>query len=270
MVYGFLAALCKRSPWLRRRLNRVWYQYISSLDLGDEVMFLNYGYSDGDGRGALPLAPEDEPNRYSIQLYHRVAGAVELARREVLEVGSGRGGGSSYVKRYLSPRVMVGVDLSDHAVGFCRRAHRISGLSFVQGDAEELPFEDGSFDAVVNVESSHCYQSMSAFLGEVRRVLRPGGHFLFADHRERPEVDGLREQLLAAGLGIEAEESVTDGVVRALELDHGRKEAIIRKRSPRLLRGIAGSFSGLRGSPAFSAFSQGTSEYLRFHCTARG
>jgi ubiquinone/menaquinone biosynthesis C-methylase UbiE len=46
-----------------------------------------------------------------------------------------------------------------------------------------MPFPDASFDAVINVESSHCYPSMGRFLSEVHRVLRPRGSLLFADLR---------------------------------------------------------------------------------------
>jgi ubiquinone/menaquinone biosynthesis C-methylase UbiE len=45
----------------------------------------------------------------------------------------------------------------------------------VHGDAENLPFPQVSFDAVINVESAHCYGSIERFLAEVHRVLRPGG-----------------------------------------------------------------------------------------------
>ena len=58
----------------------------------------------------------------------------------------------------------------------------------MQGDAQNLPFPDESFDAVINVEASHIYPNFERFLGEVARVLRPGGHFLYADFRNR---DGL-------------------------------------------------------------------------------
>ena len=112
----------------------------------------------------LALEENDEPDRYFIQLYHHVASAVDLEDKEVLEVGSGRGGGSSYIKRYLKPRRMVGIDFSANAVAFCNDAYSVDGLSYQTGDAEHLPFEDESFDAVVNVESSHCYGSMEAFL----------------------------------------------------------------------------------------------------------
>ena len=55
--------------------------------------------------------------------------------------------------------------------------------SLCPGDAENLPFEDNSFDAIINVESSHCYGNVEQFLREVHRVLRPGGDFLFVDLR---------------------------------------------------------------------------------------
>jgi fatty-acid O-methyltransferase len=58
-----------------------------------------------------------------------------------------------------------------------------AGLDFVQGDAQNLHFPDQSFDAVINVEGSHIYPNFERFLGEVARVLRPGGHFLYADFR---------------------------------------------------------------------------------------
>ena len=42
-------------------------------------------------------------------------------------------------------------------------------LSFVEGNAENLPFDDESFDLVYNVESSHCYGDMGAFIEQVHR-----------------------------------------------------------------------------------------------------
>ena len=55
-------------------------------------------------------------------------------------------------------------------------------------DSEDLPFPDDSFDAVINIESSHTYPNFSRFLAEVARVLRPGGHFLYTDVRNTPDI----------------------------------------------------------------------------------
>ena len=58
------------------------------------------------------------------------------------------------------------------------------------GDAENLPFDDASFDVVTNLESSHTYPDIRAFLGQVRRVLRPGGWFLHTDLLAGAALDG--------------------------------------------------------------------------------
>ena len=63
--------------------------------------------------------------------------------------------------------------MSKEVVKFNNKYHKMSGLSFVTGNAQELPFEDQSFDAIVNVESSRSYNDIDAFISEVHRVLRP-------------------------------------------------------------------------------------------------
>lgn len=250
---------------VKKLVIRAWYQYLSGLDLGADVTFLNYGYAPLDGReDGVELLPEDVPNRHCIRLYERAAGAVGLRGKDVLEVGCGRGGGASYVTRYCRPASMTGVDFSSRAVEFCRGHYRLEGLTFVKADAESLPFPDGSFDAVVNVESSHCYNSMERFLREVVRVLRPGGHFLFADIRAPESVPLLREQLSAAGLRVVEEERITENVLRALELDSERKLALIRAKVPAFMRARVQQFAGLTGSPVYRSFLTGEWEYLRF------
>ena len=54
-------------------------------------------------------------------------------------------------------------------------------VAFVQGDSEALPFPNGSFDVVINVESSHTYPHFDRFAAEVWRVLRTNGTFLITD-----------------------------------------------------------------------------------------
>jgi fatty-acid O-methyltransferase len=144
----------------------------------DDVVFLNFGYEEYPPM-ALPLAESDEPKRFPIQLYHRTATQVDLSCKDVLEVGCGHGGGASYLTRTLHPASYTGLDLNPAGIAFCRARHNLPGLDFVRGDAENLPFPDQSFDAVINIESSHCYPRFPRFLTEVARVLRPGGHFLY-------------------------------------------------------------------------------------------
>ncbi|HCQ03761.1 MAG TPA: class I SAM-dependent methyltransferase, partial [Candidatus Latescibacteria bacterium] len=101
-------------------------------------------------------------------------------------------------------------------------------LSFTQGDAESLLFEDASFDTVVNVESSHCYGSMEKFVAEVYRVLRPKGYFLFADLRNRDTSEKLQAQLTSSGLQVLKKVDITDNVLSALDAYNEKKLALIQ------------------------------------------
>ena len=226
---------------------------------------MNYGYEPVDDNcQRLELAASDEDDRYCIQLYHHVAGGVDLTDLDVLEVGSGRGGGASFIKRYLNAGTMTGVDFSAKAVTFCGQVHQLEGLSFCQGDAEALPFEEASFDAVVNVESSHCYGSMPAFLKQVERVLRPGGHFLFADFRAAADIELLTQHLQQSGMTIVEEEVITPGVVNALSLDSERKKSLISGQIRWWLSGTFQQFAGLKDSAVFRHFQDGGFVYKRF------
>jgi SAM-dependent methyltransferase len=231
---------------------------------GENVTFLNYGYATLTGEDPdVTVRPEDREEFYGIQLYYRVAGARDLSDKDVLEVGCGRGGGSSFIARYLNPRTVTGVDLAAPAVKFCRRRHGLKGLNFCEGDAEHLPFAPASFDAVINVESSHCYPSFGRFLAEVSRVLRPGGVFLLADLRAREEFVRMREELERVFTIVE-ERCITPEVFRALELFSERREAWIRKEIPVPFQRAARNLAAVEGTPAFDSFVRGELAYFRF------
>jgi ubiquinone/menaquinone biosynthesis C-methylase UbiE len=234
--------------------------------------FLNYGYAALDPcEESIELQAEEEcEQHYSLRLYHRVASAIDLRGKDVLDVGCGRGGGASFVMRHLGPRSVTGVDYVQEAVASCNSRYRLEGLSFTRGDAEDLPFSEDSFDVVLNVESSHCYPSVDRFFEEVVRVLRTQGYLLFADLRAREQMDRLRDQLTRSGLSIVAEESITRNVLRALELDSDRRLTQIRSRAPRWIHPSVANFAGVEGSPVFEALRTGRVDYVRFVAQKRG
>ena len=88
-----------------------------------------------------------------------------------------------------------------------------------------LPAADNSYDCVVCVESSHCYPDIDKFLAEVKRVLKPGGTFLFADFRDEQlaELPVLMQQLERSGMDMLKTVDITPNVVEALNNDHKRK-----------------------------------------------
>lgn len=229
----------------------------------DDWRFMNYGYAFDEG-DEIQLRPEDERERYCAQLYHIVAAQADLTGGQVLDVGSGRGGGASYVHRYLGPASTTGMDLAESAVAFCQRVYAgIPGLDYRAGDAMAMPFADASFDAVINVESSHCYPDRAAFFAEVLRVLKPGGSFLYTDFTkpDQPEDRAIDD----AGFASITERDVTPGIVRALDADDQRRREDIRRQIPFGLRWLGNLWSGRPGSWIYRDFANGRRKYIVRH-----
>lgn len=266
MIAELFGLVFRISPNLKRPLWRMGYDLLARRYTDGDWAFMNYGYAELDPLAPpLSLRPADEVDRHHIQLYHRVVGRIDVRGRDVLEVGCGRGGGCSYVMRYLGPRRIVGVDLSHNAVQLCRGAHAGLGIAFLQGDAESLPFADHAFDVVVNVESAHCYGSMKRFLGEVSRILRPRGYFVFADVRSTDgQAAALRRQVRGSGMEVLREDVITPHVLLALEKDNARKVALIRRRVPRLFQRPFAQFAGVQGTRVYEALRTGRAEYLSY------
>jgi ubiquinone/menaquinone biosynthesis C-methylase UbiE len=266
---GLVLNYVNMPKFLKKPMWRFWHNWIISRDKGEVALsFMNYGYAplDGDPR-TIELAAHDESERFGAQLYHFAVSHIDLAGRDVLEVGCGRGGGASYITRYLEPRSYVGVDLSENGIRFCNTHHDVPKLRFVRGDAESLPFDDEQFDALVNVESSRAYNHIEKFFAEAYRVLRPGGAFLLTDMRLRDDVEVLDTQVSEAGFRIDARYNITENVVRALDIDDERRKHLMRRKIPRPVIKMFGEFAGVRGSGRYASFASGAMQYVSYLLT---
>ncbi len=245
---------------VRKAIWRLWYPFLTRRLRSEEVLFLNYAF-ESDPPVGLALAPEDEPNRACIQLYHHVASQVELRGKEVLEVSCGHGGGAAWITRTMHPATYTGLDLNPAGIKFCRQRHQVPGLTFQQGDAQKLPFPDNSLDVVINVEASHCYPDFAGFLGEVARVLRSGGHFLYADFRFSDLFAAWDAAIAAAPLEIVQSRIINGEVLRGMDCNAERSLALIRRRLPKFLHSLGRDFAGVPGSRIYEALKSGELSY---------
>jgi len=180
--------------------------------MGAASLFLNYGYvSLGNGDEAQFEIPAEVFNRNSVRLAFELIGATPLNGRRVLDVGCGRGGTVALLAERFGA-VATGMDLSPEAIAFCRNTHG-HGTRFEVGDAEHLPFNEGSFDVVTNMESSHTYPNLRRFFTEVQRVMVQGGVFLYTDLLPVPRWAEVRMLLASLGLRAESERDITANVL---------------------------------------------------------
>ena len=234
---------------------RKWYWYVSKTDKNAEVLFMNFGYQ-GE-KEDVRLSEEDEKNRYSIQLYHKLASFTDLAGKNICEIGCGRGGGLSFIHKNFNPKSSKGLDLNHRAVKFCNEFYKSPELSFVQGDAQDLPFAENSFDVILNVESSHRYPSFNTFLSEAYRTLDTGGFLLLTDFRFANEYDSMQTDIARSGFEIVHQEIITSNVVKALAADDARKRELVNRLVPYLIRKVALNFAGAIDSDTYNKFKNG-------------
>jgi ubiquinone/menaquinone biosynthesis C-methylase UbiE len=123
------------------------------------------------------------------------AKVVPSASGKVLELGIGGGLNLAF---YDPAKVssVTGVDPNEGLRERARAAPRAEGLAVevLEGQAEQLPFEADAFDCIVCTYTLCSVGSPAAALAEARRVLKPGGRFLFSEHGLAPDAEVQRWQ----------------------------------------------------------------------------
>jgi SAM-dependent methyltransferase len=123
------------------------------------------------------------------------AKVVPSATGRVLELGIGMGLNLGF---YDPGKVesVTGVDPAPELRAAAQAAPRDPRLtvSVLDGTAEALPFEDAAFDCVVCTFTLCSVHTPSTALAEARRVLKPGGRFLFCEHGLAPDADVAKWQ----------------------------------------------------------------------------
>jgi SAM-dependent methyltransferase len=107
----------------------------------------------------------------SFKPFETALAAVDGPVHDALDLGTGTGEGAKRLAERFPAANVVGVDVSAEMLERARA--KVPGVRFEQVDAARLPFEDASFDLVTHA-------NMIPFFDELARVVRSGGHALFA------------------------------------------------------------------------------------------
>lgn len=263
-MINFIIRMFKRYPWFKRLNAKVTYELLAKKIPAEEWQFMNYGYVPSENEKPFDLPLDPSVQRYSLQMYHYLALKTDIAGKNVLEVGSGRGGGAKHVAGHLRPATYVGMDLAQSAVDLANKLHQVTNLKFIQGSAESIPLADNSVDVVLNVESCHAYGSVDKFLSEVKRVLKPGGLLLLVDFRSVENTNLLKSQLGKSGLELLEEENISQNVINAMEAEDDVKQARIKRLVPAKWQKLFAEFAGVVGSKLHTNLKNGTRLYYRF------
>lgn len=98
----------------------------------------------------------------------------------ILDLGCGTGSVLDLLLKQKPSVHAYGLDLSDEMLAVVRQKLG-EKAELMQGDSENLPYQDNSFDAVMCIESFHHYPDPLKALSEIYRVLKPQGKFILCD-----------------------------------------------------------------------------------------
>lgn len=104
------------------------------------------------------------------------------ARGDVLEIGFGTGANLAFYPDTISELTVLEPDPAMLAHAGTRVAGYHRPIAIVEGAAERLPFAERSFDTVVSTLTLCSVADPDQVLAEIRRVLRPGGRYLYLEH----------------------------------------------------------------------------------------
>lgn len=231
-------------------------------EVGDDAYFMNLGYlHDGSPSFSVERLDSRSFDRESHQLFLEVIGDCPMDGKAVLDVGCGRGGAAHVLKQHFHVNRYVGVDISEQAISFCNRIHKRDNYHFYLGDAESLQLPHNTFDVLLNVESSHNYPNICAFYLQANRVLKPGGHFLYADSMQEEAMARNVERIRQAGFEILRQLDITENVMRACRAVANKRKRLHTREG---MGAYLSNFVAAPGSEAFGAFRRGELQYWLF------
>jgi SAM-dependent methyltransferase len=229
---------------------------LENVGLADVSFFLNYGYVPTDSNNESSfIIREGTFNANSVRLVLEVIGSLDLNDCTIVEIGCGRGGNSALVAEKFDAQV-IGIDMSPEAITFCRRRHISPSTDFRVGNALDIPLDDASCDAVINVESSHSYGNLPKFLSQVRRICRSGGWFLHTDFLSPEDWDYVRMRLKALDFSTESDRDITANVLASRDQASSNYEQVYGDGNARVA-----NFLALPGSAIYEQLRAGLLEY---------
>jgi SAM-dependent methyltransferase len=126
------------------------------------------------GERHVPALDPESINHYRHMIAYHFALSL-AAGRDVLDYGCGAGYGTNFVCRRGRPRSVIGMDIDEAAIAYCRVCYQDIADCFRVITGGELPFRESSFDLVLLFQVVEHVRDAPRLLQRLRRVLRAGG-----------------------------------------------------------------------------------------------
>ena len=142
----------------------------STRELYGEEAFFNVGYWEAD---------TEQQEQACFNLMEKLLAFIPEKQGKILDVGCGLGATTNYLSKYYSPQNVIGINISPQQLE--QAQINASACKFINMDAVKMDFEDNSFENIICVEAAFYFDTREQFLGEAKRILKPGGKLILSD-----------------------------------------------------------------------------------------
>jgi len=176
-------------------------------------LFFNHGYYD---EKMMKYDRDERAWKNNINLYFHLLKIIDLDKKDIslLDIGCGLGYGSSLIKKYFNFDNVFAIDINQNLIHHAKQL--FNNVEYDCQNANNLNFDDNTFDIVYNIESNHCYRNDKNFYKEVKRVLKPNGLFLITDaFKPKDEDFTFEKNVNEVGLYILEKRNITHKVLQS-------------------------------------------------------
>jgi len=136
---------------------------------------------------------------------------------KLLDAGCATGPMLTLLTQEYPNKQFVGLDLSPKMIEEAKKK-KLKNTTFIEGDCENMPFENNTFDTIINSQSYHHYPNPQAFFNEVYRILKPNGKLILRDNTASDPV-----LFLMNNIGMKIANITGHGDVKASSIDEVKK-----------------------------------------------
>ena len=196
---------------------------------------------------------------------------ILISNKNILEIGCGNGGGLINIGKNFPLSKFIGIDFSAKNIKKCKKNNTYTNINFNVDNAEHLfTCNDNSYDIVINVESSHCYENIQKFYNNVYRVLKKDGIFCYTDFAQTNSWKHLEELIINNGFELIDKNDITENVLLSSKKI---SEYYISKFSPYsklpFISTIFHSFSNSPQSSSYISLDTRDTTYMMYRFIAR-
>ena len=224
------------------------------------VVFQNWGYS-GETQECRLFIPRTSSNYNSQLLLGEMIGTYSLNDKAILDVGCGRGGTVRFINKFFTPKMVIGMDITEASLLFCRK--QIRNAVFIKADAENIPFQTNSFDALFSIESVSDYPHPNLFYQHAYRILKKDGILFYADIFNSQEITSHENELISLGFHIEQKRDITSNVQKSIS-ETAKNNTATYETTTILNEQPFLDTMGLPGTEIFGLMGKGEKKYMLY------